>query len=101
MSTEQPPATPVIAGPFPWRGIVAFACMAVVAGLGPGLYVSSKVSVEVYILEAIFLGTGIGVGISGIRSQSRVDRVICIAVVLVGIGLAVLITKDCIRILRK
>src|SRR4051812_34076029 len=84
----------------PWRGILAVGCLIVVAGLGPSLWASPYVDdFGEYVVRVAFLGIAVGAGVGGMRSRSRLDRILGIAAVLVGGGLAGLIAADCLRIL--
>lgn len=85
----------------PWRGIVAFALLAVVGALGPDITASRYWELDHYILRYIMLAFSVGFALSAIRTGRRVDRVFGIAVIVTGGGLVAYIIYDCLCILSR
>jgi hypothetical protein len=85
-----------------WRGGLAFALLAAVGGLGPTLFPSAYIpDIKSYLWSVIALALAVGIGVSAVRSAVRGDRVIGLAVTLVGGLLIALIAIDCISILAR
>jgi hypothetical protein len=95
----EPLPVPVPPAVVPWRGVLAFALLALVGAFGPDITPSGYwPDLDHYIPRYIFLAFSVGFGLSAVRSPQRIDRLFGIAVLLVGGVLVVYIAMECLRI---
>jgi hypothetical protein len=81
-----------------WRGPVAFGMLALVGAMGPDIVPSVYwPDLSHYIPRYVLLACSVGMGISCIRRGGRIDRLIGIAVVVVGLGMVAYIAKESLR----
>jgi hypothetical protein len=98
----EPINAPAPAAALPWRGLLAFVLLAAVGSLGPDITPSRYwPDLGHYIPRYVLLALSVGFGLSATRSAWRLDRLLGIAVVLVGGGMAAYIIKECLRILGQ
>ncbi len=82
----------------PWRGLVAFALLGVLGALGPDIAPSRYwPDLDHYIPRYVLLALSVGFGLSAVRSGLRVDRLLGIAVLVVGVGMVTYIIWECLR----
>jgi hypothetical protein len=101
VDAEPAPNPSPASGPaLPWRGLLAFALLAVVGSLGPDITPSRYwPDLDHYVPRYVLLTLSIGFAISAARSGLRVDRLLGLAVLLVGGGMAVYIARACLLII--
>jgi hypothetical protein len=82
-----------------WRGLVAIGLLAVVGAMGPDITPSRYwPDLDHYIPRYVALALGIGFGLSAVRSGRRPERLIGVAVLVVGLGMVAYIIEACLRI---
>ncbi|HEY1376962.1 MAG TPA: hypothetical protein VGF55_09215, partial [Gemmataceae bacterium] len=70
----------------PWRGLVGFGLLALVGAMGPDITPSRYYpDLGHYVPRYVLLALGVGFGLSAVRRGGRVDRLIGIAVLVVGL----------------
>jgi hypothetical protein len=84
-----------------WRGLLAIGPFPLIAMMGPDLTPSRYFGVEHYIPRYILLALSVGFGLNAIRRGTRADRLIGIAVLVVGVGLIGCVAWDCVSIIRR
>jgi hypothetical protein len=72
----------------PWKGLTAFVLLAFVGAFGSDITASPYYpNPDHYIPRYVLLAFSVGLGISAVRSSRRMDRLIGVAVLGVGISL--------------
>ena len=85
----------------PWRGLVALGLFFLVAAMGPDITPSPYWDLDHYILRYVLLAVSVGCGLSAVRRGGRADRLIGIAILVVGLGLVGYIALSCLRIMGR
>jgi hypothetical protein len=99
--TEPVPVQPLLPT-LPLRGLVAFALLAAVGLIGVDITPSRYFpNLDHYIPRYILLAQSVGFGLSAVRSRKRTDRLLGIAVLIVGSSMVNYIALDCLRIIRR
>jgi hypothetical protein len=84
---------------WPWWGSVAFALLGVVGALGPDITPSVYwPDLAYYVPRYVLLALSVGFALSAVRSGQRVDRVLGVAVLVVGGGMVAYVIGECLRI---
>jgi len=98
-ASPHPPQPPAADVALPWRGLVAFGLLAVVGAMGPDITPSRYwPDLDHYIPRYVLLALSVGFGISAVRRGQRADRLLGIAVLVVGGYMVVYIIRACLRI---
>ena len=85
-----------------WRGALAIMMLGVVGALGPDVTPSRYwPDPEHDIPRYVLLAPSIGFGLAAVRSGQRVDRLLGIAVLLVGGGLVLYIVTECLSVAAR
>ena len=78
-----------------WRGLLAFSLLGAVGVMGPDITPSQYFDIYHYIPRYVLLALSIGFGLSAVRSGRRMDRLLGIAVLVVGGYLLEIIITSC------
>jgi hypothetical protein len=85
-----------------WRGPAAFGLLALVGTMGPDITPSAYIpDLNHYIPRYVLLALSVGVGLSAVRRGGRGDRLIGVAVMVVGLGMVAHIVLYCLSILGR
>ena len=85
-----------------WRGMVAFGLLALVGAMGPDITPSSYwPNLDHYIRRYVLLGLSVGFGLSALRRGGRLDRLIGLAVLVVGLGMVAHIVLTCLNVMSR
>jgi hypothetical protein len=103
MNEAQPPKdAPPTDWSLTWRGALAFGLLATLGVLGPDLIPSPYFpDFSHYVERVVVLALAVGMGIAALRSSARGDRVIGLAVVIVGLALVLYIAAHSINRLSR
>ena len=101
-SEVSPPHEPIRKESLSWRGLVAFTLLGSVGLFGPDLTPSSYwPDLSHYIPRYILLALSIGFGLHALHSEQREDRMLGIAVLVVGGGVVAYIINECLHIMGR
>ena len=97
--TTSPPAATRPKAKVPWRGVVAFALLGAVGSLGPDLTQARYLpNLDFYVRRYVLLALSIGFALSAVCSRVQLDRLIGIAVLVVGMALLTYIIDACLSL---
>jgi hypothetical protein len=85
----------------PWRGLVAFGLLAVVGAMGPDITPSPYWDLGHYIPRYVLLALSVGFGLNAVRRGGRVDRLIGVAVLVVGLVMVAHIVLYCLNVMGR